>query len=119
MPVGFPNGHYANPSLYLEGATIKNDHHKPTDKEMRLSLSVWSAEDMPLPQSSLIAGNLPIGKFGPRIGSDSARYRNPSCEAIEYRPAQVGLPSPTRQKKFWEFRVIQRAGICAVVDELH
>jgi hypothetical protein len=45
----FRNGHYAIPSLYLEGATIKNDHHGPTDKEMRLSLSVPSAEDTPFP----------------------------------------------------------------------
>jgi hypothetical protein len=28
---------------------IKNDRHGPTDKEMRLSLSVPSAEDAPLP----------------------------------------------------------------------
>jgi hypothetical protein len=39
MPV-FRNGHYANPSLHLDGATIKNDHHGQTDKEMHLSLSV-------------------------------------------------------------------------------
>ena len=39
LPI-FLNGHYANPSLYLDGATIKNDHHGPTDKEMHLSLSV-------------------------------------------------------------------------------
>jgi hypothetical protein len=46
---GSPNGgeperyiicHYANPSLYLECVTIKNDRHGPTDKEMPLSLSV-------------------------------------------------------------------------------
>jgi hypothetical protein len=41
MDAGFHNGHYANPSLHLDGATIKNDHHGPTDKKMRLSLSVF------------------------------------------------------------------------------
>ena len=33
--------HYANPNLYLKGDTIKNDHHGPTDKEMRLSSSAF------------------------------------------------------------------------------
>jgi hypothetical protein len=39
-PTALHNGHYANPSLYLEGVTIKNDPRGPTDKEMHLSLSV-------------------------------------------------------------------------------
>jgi hypothetical protein len=33
----------------LEDATIKADHHGASDKEMRLSLSVRSAEDTPHP----------------------------------------------------------------------
>jgi hypothetical protein len=41
MDAGFHNGHYANASLHLDGATIKNDQHGPTDKKMRLSLSVF------------------------------------------------------------------------------
>jgi hypothetical protein len=74
-------GHYANPSLHLKGATMKNDHLGPTDKEMRLSLSVPFAEDTPLPSVQHYrwqASNRKIGPSGlvpilPVIGTNSSQ----------------------------------------------
>jgi hypothetical protein len=74
LPI-FPNGNYTNPSLYLKGATIKNDHLGPTDKEMRLSLSVPSAEDTLLP-------SVQPHRWHARIGSDSAIYRKQKSPTI-------------------------------------